>query len=73
VNKQRAIAIIVSLLQTLDEGEGWAPRSCIYLMCDMDLARADRLQQFMVFAGWLTATPEVITITEKGKAFINEN
>lgn len=66
--KVTAIASIAATLMTLEQTDGWMPRSMLYLALGSSLERATRVEQICQKAGYIEVTPTVIKLTEDGRA-----
>lgn len=66
------LAMIVSTLgESTNPGES-VPASTIYLALGADLEEYNTLARMGERVGWLTTTPETVTLTDKGRAKARE-
>lgn len=67
MDRNTMMAMVASILSTLNEEDGWCPASMIYLLAGSDLAAYEAIIGRLVEAGWVTRTAETITITDAGR------
>ena len=68
MDKNKLFVSIASILTTLEETNGEAIASMIYLALGSNISDYDYVIGFGKHVGWLTATSTHVTITEAGRA-----
>lgn len=72
MTKEQLYGRVSAILMTLAELDGPAPASSIYLALGMDIDMYRRLVDLMKLSGLIIATPETLSLTDRGRSVAAE-